>query len=83
MEHRNERIDTASIIEKMKSTSISCDMYTFMYATAAMVHPKVKDVVVEEYIKTLIGKLFQEESEEFKKDAVRKTTAYFLNETKK
>ena len=73
--------DVNAIVEKMKAVSISINMYTFMVSIAATAHPKVKDVLVEEYLKAIVDDLCKDEPDAVKEEAVKELKNYFISKT--
>lgn len=79
METNDPKIET--IISVMNATPVRMNMYTFIYAIAAVADKKVKEVFVEEYAKTFIGQLYENESDSFKNAAVKELKDYIMRET--
>ena len=72
-----------AIVEKMKNTSVRINMYSFLYGIAAVADPKVKEVFVEEYLKTFMKELYEDQTEEFRTTAIQELKAYFMQRTER
>lgn len=75
--------DINAIVEKMKNTPVRINMFTFLYGIAAVADVKVKETFVEEYTKTFINEIYEQESESFRADAIKKAKDYFMRETER